>query len=83
MRHKRYNPEGNSGESKQFLTTNEIAEILRVHQRTVQRWISSNSLKAKKVETKILRVRRRDFDEFLDIQNKDHQDGNLDGNWNP
>jgi excisionase family DNA binding protein len=57
-----------SEDKEQFLTTHEIAEILRVHQRTVQRWISSNRLKAMKVGPKILRVRKQDFDEFLESQ---------------
>lgn len=74
MRHKRQDREGNGGENEKFLTTNEIAEILRVHQRTVQRWISSNRLKATKVGPKILRVRKQDLDEFLESQNQDHQE---------
>jgi excisionase family DNA binding protein len=74
MRQKRQKQKENGGENGQFLTTNEIAEILRVHQRTVQRWISSNRLKATKVGPKILRVRRQDLDEFLAGQNQDHQE---------
>lgn len=73
MRHKRQKQESNSGENGQFLTTGEIAEILRVHQRTVQRWISSSRLKATKVGPKILRVRKQDFDEFLASQDNDNQ----------
>lgn len=74
MRQKRQKQKENGEENGQFLTTNEIAEILRVHQRTVQRWISSNRLKATKVGPKILRVRRQDLDEFLAGQNQDHQE---------
>jgi excisionase family DNA binding protein len=74
MRQKRQEQEGNSEENEQFLTTNEIAQILRVHQRTVQRWISSNRLKATKVGPKILRVRREDLNKFLESQDKDHQE---------
>lgn len=73
MRHKRQKSENNSEENSQLLTTNEIAEILRVHQRTVQRWISSNRLKAIKVGPKILRVRQQDLNEFLENQNRDYQ----------
>lgn len=65
MRQKRQEQDS-GGDNEQFLTTSEIAEILRVHQRTVQRWISSNRLKATKVGPKILRVRKQDFDEFLE-----------------
>jgi len=74
MRQKRHGQEDNSGENEKFLTTNEIAEILRVHQRTVQRWISSNRLKATKVGPKILRVRKQDLDEFLESQNQGYQE---------
>ncbi|MBU7583160.1 MAG: helix-turn-helix domain-containing protein [Nostoc sp. TH1S01] len=74
MRHKRQEQENNSVEKSQLLTTHEIAEILRVHQRTVQRWISSNRLKAIKVGPKILRVRQQDLNEFLENQNKDYQE---------
>jgi excisionase family DNA binding protein len=73
MRQERHGQEGSGGESEKFLTTNEIAEILRVHQRTVQRWISSNRLKATKVGSKILRVRKQDLDEFLESQNQGYQ----------
>lgn len=74
MRHKRQKSENNSEENSQLLTTNEIAEILRVHQRTVQRWISSNRLKAIKVGPKILRVRQQDLNEFLENQNRNYQE---------
>ncbi|NJK49027.1 helix-turn-helix domain-containing protein [Candidatus Gracilibacteria bacterium] len=71
MRQERQERQGqdSGGDNEQFLTTSEIAEILRVHQRTVQRWISSNRLKATKVGPKILRVRKQDFDKFLESQN--------------
>lgn len=74
MRQERQEQEGNGGENEKFLTTNEIAGILRVHQRTVQRWISSSRLKATKVGPKILRVRKQDLDEFLKSQKQDHQE---------
>lgn len=75
MRYMRQKAENNSGESEQLLTTNEIAQILRVHQRTVQRWISSNRLKATKVGPKIFRVRKKDFDEFLGGHDQGYQEG--------
>ncbi|BAT53235.1 DNA binding domain protein, excisionase family [Nostoc sp. NIES-3756] len=74
MRQKRQYQESNGGENERFLTTYEIAQILRVNQRTVQRWISSNRLKATKVGPKILRVRKQDFDEFLKGQNQGCQE---------
>jgi len=74
MRQERHGQGDNGEENERFLTTNEIAEILRVHQRTVQRWISSNRLKATKVGPKILRVRKQDLDEFLESQNQGYQE---------
>ncbi|MBN3869666.1 helix-turn-helix domain-containing protein [Nostoc sp. JL33] len=64
----RQDAEHNNNESEEdisFLTTIEVAELLRVHQRTVQRWISSNNLKATKVGPRIWRIRKKDLDEFL------------------
>ncbi|MEH2382289.1 MAG: helix-turn-helix domain-containing protein [Nostoc sp.] len=64
----RQDAEHNNNESEEdisFLTTIEVAEFLRVHQRTVQRWISSNNLKATKVGPRIWRIRKKDLDEFL------------------
>jgi excisionase family DNA binding protein len=72
-RQERQERQNGTDDNEQFLTTNEISEILRVHQRTVQRWISSNRLKATKVGPKILRVRKQDFDEFLESQSQDCQ----------
>ncbi|KAB8320449.1 helix-turn-helix domain-containing protein [Tolypothrix campylonemoides VB511288] len=77
MRHERQERQeqkSNSWENGQLLTTSEIAEILRVHQRTVQRWISSNRLKATKVGPKIWRVRKQDLDEFLASPDNNNQE---------
>jgi excisionase family DNA binding protein len=74
IRQERHGQEDNGGENEKFLTTNEIAEILRVHRRTVQRWISSNRLKATKVGPKILRVRKQNLDEFVESQNQGYQE---------
>lgn len=65
MRHKRHEQTSDREENEQWLTTREIAEVLRVHQRTVQRWISSSRLKATKVGPKIWRVCKQDLDNFL------------------
>lgn len=72
MRQNGQEQQSDNQENGQFLTTGEIAEILRVHQRTVQRWISSNRLKATKIGPKILRVRKQDLDEFLANQDNDN-----------
>lgn len=62
------------GENEEFLTTHEIAEILRVHQRTVQRWIASDRLKATKIDPRIFRIRRRDLKEFLESHDRERRE---------
>lgn len=74
MRQKRHEQEGDSAQKEQLLTTSEIAKILRVHQRTVQRWIASNRLKATKIGPKIWRVRKQDLDNFLAGQHTDQEE---------
>ncbi|MFK0731102.1 MAG: helix-turn-helix domain-containing protein [Gloeotrichia echinulata HAB0833] len=58
MRHAEHQ-NNNSEEDISFLTTIEVAEMLRVHQRTLQRWIKSNRLKATKVDPRIWRSRKK------------------------
>jgi excisionase family DNA binding protein len=74
MRHKRHEKEDDSWENEQWLTTGEIAKMLRVHQRTVQRWISSNQLKATKVGPKIWRVSKQDLQIFLTNQDTEQEE---------
>ncbi len=63
MRHKRQNQSlEDKQEDNQFWTTREVAEHLRVHQRTVQRWISLGRLKATKVGPRVWRVRGEDLE---------------------
>lgn len=72
----RQDAEHNNNKSEEdisFLTTIEVAQLLRVHQRTVQRWISLNNLKATKVGPRIWRIRQKDLDEFLQINNSRKQ----------
>lgn len=47
-----------------MLTTTEVAEKLRVSDRTVRTWISSGKLKAFRVN-KIYRINESDLDEFI------------------
>ena len=47
-----------------FLTPAEIAEKLKVNERTVTRWLNSNELKGTKVG-RLWRVREEDFESFL------------------
>ncbi|ACK71117.1 DNA binding domain protein, excisionase family [Gloeothece citriformis PCC 7424] len=74
MRHKEQNTKNNNGGDEQLLTTGEVAKSLRVHQRTVQRWISSHKLKAIKVGPRIWRIRQGDLDLFLSNQNQEETD---------
>ncbi|MBW4686946.1 MAG: helix-turn-helix domain-containing protein [Komarekiella atlantica HA4396-MV6] len=72
----RQNAKRNNNDSEEdisFLKTIEVAELLRVHQRTVQRWISSNNLKATKVGPRIWRIRKKDLNEFLQRNNSRKQ----------
>ncbi|MGN6503137.1 MAG: helix-turn-helix domain-containing protein, partial [Pseudolysinimonas sp.] len=46
-----------------FLTREDVAEMLKVSTRTVDRYIDSGSLPASKVG-RLVRVRRADFDAF-------------------
>ncbi|MEH2319248.1 helix-turn-helix domain-containing protein [Nostoc sp.] len=82
----RQDAEHNNNETEEdisFLTTIEVAELLRVHQRTVQRWISSNNLKATKVGPRIWRIRKKDLDEFLQRNNSIKQtEENINSNGN-
>jgi excisionase family DNA binding protein len=52
----------------EFLTRTEVAEFFRVHERTVDRWIESGSLKAYKLgtgRTSILRISKKEVEKFL------------------
>ena len=49
----------------EFLTVNEIAELLKLNPQTVRNWIDERSLAAVRVGPRRVRVRRSDLDEFL------------------
>ena len=53
--------------SKTLFTTNDIAQKLRVHQRTVQRWISSGQLQAIKVGPRVWRIEKEALDTFMTL----------------
>jgi excisionase family DNA binding protein len=48
---------------EEVLTVGEVAEYLRVHRMTVQRWCRSGSLPAAKIG-RAYRIRKRDFEEW-------------------
>jgi excisionase family DNA binding protein len=49
----------------EFLTVQEVAELLRVNQQTVRNWIERGQLRALRVGTRRVRVRRSDLDAFI------------------
>jgi excisionase family DNA binding protein len=51
-------------EIEKLLTINEIAKILRVHPRTINRYIESGRLKASKLG--VWRIKQSDLNAFLD-----------------
>jgi excisionase family DNA binding protein len=46
-----------------FYTVKEVAEVLRVHQRTIFRYIKNKKLKAVKIGH--WRIKKEDFDKFV------------------
>ncbi len=51
-------------EIEKLFTINEIAKILRVHSRTINRYIESGRLKASKLG--VWRIKQSDLDAFLE-----------------
>jgi excisionase family DNA binding protein len=52
----------------EFLTKEEVAKELRVHQRTVERWLKKGLLKGYKLgkgKTSLWRISRSEFKKFL------------------
>jgi len=51
--------------STEWMTVKEVADILRVHPTTVREWIRSGSLKAARFGGKDYRIKREDYDKFV------------------
>ncbi len=52
----------------EFYTRDEVAKLLRVHQRTVDRWIQAGDLKGHKLgegRTALLRIPKNEVEKFL------------------
>lgn len=52
-----------------FLTREEVAKYLRVHPRTIERWLKSGSLKGYKLgkgKTSLLRISETELKKFLE-----------------
>ena len=54
----------------EYLTTKEIASILKVHVLTVRRWIENKKLVAIKLG-KDYRIKKRDFENFISERSTD------------
>ncbi len=63
---------------KKLLTRQEVAELLRVHPRTIERWLVSSELKGYKLgkgRTSLWRISQEELDKFLK-QNKKRNESN-------
>ena len=56
----------------EYLTVAEIAETLKVNPQTVRNWIDRNEPKGIRVGARRVRVRRRDFDAFIESGGSEH-----------
>ena len=54
-----------NGESEEFLTVAEVAEMLKLNQQTVRNWIDQGSLPALRVGRRV-RIPRSDLEQMLD-----------------
>lgn len=56
---------------EEFLTTKQIASILKINIITVRRWIEANKLTAYKFD-KEFRIKKSDFERFLEERKINH-----------
>jgi excisionase family DNA binding protein len=49
----------------EFLTVDDVAELLRMNPQTIRNWIDRNELPAVRVGSRRVRVRREDLDAFI------------------
>lgn len=63
----------NNDQAQKLLTTHEAADILGVHQRTVQRWIKTGKLTAIKAGPKLWRIKKEDLDGFISFYNSEER----------
>ena len=55
----------------EYLTPEEIAAKLRVHEDTVRRWLRTGELEGIKIGKRQWRVKRRELEEYLSGQRRD------------
>ena len=53
-------------ETRDILTKRQVAELLQVSPRQVQRWIADRKLRASRLSHKVLVIRREDVRRFLE-----------------
>jgi excisionase family DNA binding protein len=59
---------------KPFLHYSDVAEMLDVDKRTVQRWVAEGRLKPARFGTRTVRFMREDVDRFVrDVRDRDSQ----------
>lgn len=51
---------------EELLTPEQVASLLRVHKRTIQRYIAEGRLQAYRVSRGVQRIRKEDVEEFLE-----------------
>jgi excisionase family DNA binding protein len=59
----------------EFLTVMEIAEQFKLNPQTIRNWISQGDLPAVRVGARRVRVRRADFDKFLEFSEQSQERG--------
>lgn len=53
-----------------YYTTKEVAEMLKVHNESVRRWIRQGDLPAVKLGGKYIRISSNDLQEFINLQHR-------------
>ncbi len=50
---------------RQLLTKQEAAEVVRVHPRTIERWIHVGRIRASRLSPRVVRIRRSELERLL------------------
>ena len=59
--------------STEWITVKEVADTLRVHPTTVREWIRSGRLKAARFGGKDYRIKREDYEKFIQEHYHDNE----------
>lgn len=55
-------------ETSEIMTPRQVAEYVKVHQKTVYDWINSGDLNILKLGPRSIRIRKTDVDDFLEMR---------------